>query len=360
MRWLDSLRLQLFGFRFNRRSKRASRPKNRSRSLGLSHGLRHEALEDRLALSANMVADINAYTLGSDPQNITDVGGTVFFTATPNSYNGNVELYKTDGTAGGTTQLTFGNRLSGFTDLTSFNGKLWFDANDSVVGHRTMYTSDGTVAGTTIFQPGGDTLDLTYADQNTSTGVVGSKFYFEAYDGTNGFWDLWVTDGSNAGTHPVQPSNAGAPNANDLEQVTAVGSTAYFEDYDFSASKWALWKSNGTAAGTSLITDLSSSQPTNFTALGSKLYFEMYDSGASEYALWKSDGTSGGTTKVADINSSQFYSLTALGSDVFFQVHDATDAPNTGEALWDSDGTTAGVFKFNGSTTAVQLAANSQ
>ncbi|HEV3023418.1 MAG TPA: hypothetical protein VGX76_13175, partial [Pirellulales bacterium] len=259
MYWLDSLRTQLFGLRFNRRAKRASRQRNRSRSLGLSHGLRHEPLEERRLLSVNMVADINAYTQNSSPTNITDVGGTVYFTATSNT--GNVELYKTDGTAGGTTQLTFGNRLSGFVDLTSLSGKLFFDANDSVFGHRTMYTSDGTVAGTSVFQPGGDTLDLTYADANTSTGVVGGKFYFEAYDGTNGFFDLWATDGTNAGTHPVQPSNANAPKATNLTELTNVGGKAYFEDYDTATSKFDLWKSDGTAAGTTMIADLTNQQP---------------------------------------------------------------------------------------------------
>ncbi|HEV3006201.1 MAG TPA: ELWxxDGT repeat protein [Pirellulales bacterium] len=363
MHWLDSLRSQFFGFRFNRRAKRARR-KDRSRGLRLWHALRHESLEGRQLLSVNMVADINAYTQSSSPQNITDVGGTVFFTATPNSYNGNVELYKTDGTAGGTTQLTFGNRLSGFVDLTSFNGKLFFDANDSVFGHRTMYTSDGTVAGTTLFEPGGDALYLGYAASN-STAVVGSKFYFEAYDGTNGFEDLWVTDGTNAGTHPVQPSNANAPNEGNLQWVTNVNGTAYFEDYDYSTNKYDLWKTDGTAGGTVKITDVGNgSQPINLTAVGSELDFEMYDSGASEYALWKSNGTAAGTTMVADIGTTgtPFYSLNSFSSKLWFQVYDTTDAPNTGVALWSSDGTAAhtGVFKYNSSTTAVQVQGNTE
>jgi ELWxxDGT repeat protein len=362
MRWLDSIRLQLFG-RLNRRSKRATRRKNRGRTLGPSKGLLHEALEDRLALSVNLVTDLNAYTQSSTPQNITDVNGTAFFTATSNS--GNAELYKTDGTAGGTTQLTFGNRLSSYVDLTSFNGKLFFDAYDSVFGHRTMYTSDGTVAGTTVFQPGGDTLDLTYADANTSTGVVGSKFYFEAYDGTNGIYDLWVTDGTNSGSHPVQPNNANAPNANSLLELTNVNGKAYFEDYDSAHSEWDLWKSDGTAGGTSFIADLSSSQPTGFTAVGSELYFEMYDSGTAKYALWHSDGTAGNTALVTDIGTAtnhQFYIPTSFGGKLFFQVYDTTDAPNTDYALWSSDGTAGhtGAFKFNSSSTAVQVNADSQ
>jgi ELWxxDGT repeat protein len=314
-----------------------------------------------------MVADIDVYTQSSSPQNITDVGGTVFFTATPNSYNGNVELYKTDGTAAGTTQLTFGNRLSSFQDLTSFNGKLWFDASDDVFGHRVMYTSDGTVAGTTVFQPGGDTLDLMASDpdNNTSTRVAGSKFYFEAYDGTNGFYDLWVTNGSASGTHPVLPNNANAPNAFNLLGLTNVNGKVYFSDYDSAHSEWAVWKSDGTAGGTSLIAELSSSQPINFAAVGSELFFEMYDGGTGKYALWHSDGTAGNTTMVSDIGTAvnqQFYSATSFGGKLLFLAYDTTAAPNTNYALWSSDGTAGntGVFKFNSSSTAVQAWGGSQ
>jgi ELWxxDGT repeat protein len=363
MYWLDSLRSQFLGFKNTRRAKRARR-KERSRGLRFSQSLRHEQLEDRQLLSVNMVADINAYTNSSSPQNITNVGGTVFFTANSGDANNDVELYKSDGTAAGTTQLTFGDRLSSYVSLTSFNGKLWFEAVDSVLGYRAMYTSDGTVAGTALFEAGGDALDVAYADANTSTGVVGSKYYFEAYDGTNGFFDLWVTDGTNAGTHADQPSNPNAPNYSNLEQLTNVNGKAFFEDYDYAHSEWALWKSDGTAGGTSLVTDLSANQPSDFTAVGSELYFEMYDSGASQYALWHSDGTAANTAKVADIGTTgnQFHSLTSFNSKLWFQVVDTTDAPSTNWALWSSDGTAGhtGVFKFNSSTTAVQVDGNTQ
>jgi ELWxxDGT repeat protein len=355
MDWLDSLRSRL---NIDSRNTRRS-AKRAGRRHGDAKRARLERLEDRLALSVSMVSDINSYTNPSNPGNITDVGGTAFFTATDNTNN--VELFKTDGSAAGTTQFTFGNRFSNFQDLESLGGKLYFVANDSTLGYRPLCVSDGTVAGTVPFTPAGDGIYTGLTD-TTSMAVSGGKLYFQAYDGSNAKYDLWETNGTNSGTHPVDPGDANAPQQY-LVDFTNVSNKLYFESYNYTSGHYTLWKSDGTAAGTSLVKEFSTSAPTNFTAVGSKLYFEMYDSTTSLYALWKSDGTSAGTTMVADIGTvgTPFYDPTAFGSSkLFFQVYDFTDSLNTGYALWSSDGTAAntGAFKFSGGTTPVQVAGN--
>ena len=90
---------------------------------------------------------------------------------------GTVELFKSDGTAGGTVQLTFGTRLSDFNHLTSFNGKLFFAASDTTLGYTALWTSDGTVAGTAPFLAVRRRRGLGYYDA-TSQAVAGNKLYF--------------------------------------------------------------------------------------------------------------------------------------------------------------------------------------
>jgi ELWxxDGT repeat protein len=346
MNWLHSLRLRLFGSQNIRGYSNC--PPGRKKP---SRRLRLEYLEDRLAPSVSMVADLTVYTLSSNPHNLTDVNGTLFFSATTSS--GNDELFKSDGTAGGTVQLTSGTRLSFFNNLISLNGKLFFEASDSTLGYNALWTSDGTVAGTVPFLAADNNVEV-YA--STFPVIAGSKFYFQAFDLANHLNDLWVSDGTSAGTHPVQPGSSSDPTA--LYDLTNVNGKLFFESYDTSTGNYTLWTSNGTAAGTSIVTELTANQPTNFTALGSKLYFEMYDASHSLYALWKSDGTAAGTALVSDIGTAnQSFSIFApFNNKLYFAVDDLTDAPHTGWALWTSDGTSAGtvLFKFNGNTTAVQ------
>jgi ELWxxDGT repeat protein len=297
-----------------------------------------------------MISDLNNYTNNSSPTNITNVNGSAFFTAITN--DGSVQLFTSNGTAAGTHQLTTGSRLSGYSNLTTFNNKLYFDAYDSTLGGPALWTSDGTVAGTLPVLSGDQNVNV-YNAAGTEA-VVGSKLFFQAYDQTNGLYDLWVTNGTSSGTRPVSPSVSTDPNS--LYNFTNVNGKLFFDAYDNSTSKYALWTSDGTAAGTKMVKDLTANLPSNPVAIGSKLYFEMYDSANSEYALWVSDGTSGGTKMVADIGTTgnQFNDVIVFNSTLYFQVNDSADAPSTGYALWSSNGTTAGVFKYGPSKLVVQ------
>jgi ELWxxDGT repeat protein len=107
-----------------------------------------EPLEDRRLLAAmpQLVKDINTTSavVSSEPQEITEVGGLVFFRAsTPTTGN---ELWKSDGTEASTVRVkdvNTGNYASGPRYLTNVNGTLYFTANDGIVGEE-LWTSDGT------------------------------------------------------------------------------------------------------------------------------------------------------------------------------------------------------------------------
>src|SRR4051812_7330089 len=61
-----------------------------------------EQLEERrvMTVDAQLISDIGPASVGSDPQDFTDVGGVTFFSATTPAAGR--ELWRTDGTAAGT------------------------------------------------------------------------------------------------------------------------------------------------------------------------------------------------------------------------------------------------------------------
>ncbi|MDH3693531.1 MAG: hypothetical protein OER96_03040, partial [Gammaproteobacteria bacterium] len=65
---------------------------------------------------------------------LTDVNGTLYFRADPTGTNTNVELWKSDGTEGGTVLVKDINPGGGSSPsrLTNLNGVLYFRATDGV------------------------------------------------------------------------------------------------------------------------------------------------------------------------------------------------------------------------------------
>ncbi len=93
-----------------------------------------------------MVKDIYTGTANGGPQLLTNVNGTLFFSAYDpgNGY----ELWKSNGTAAGTTLVKdiYPASSSTPTRLTDVNGTLFFSAGDATNGWE-LWKSDGTAAG---------------------------------------------------------------------------------------------------------------------------------------------------------------------------------------------------------------------
>jgi ELWxxDGT repeat protein len=300
---------------------RASRRRPRRPALCL------EVLEDRTLLSGTpqMVLDINPGPFSSNPSQTVAIGSTTYFSANDGVHG--KELWKSDGTAAGTTMVAdispeSGPGLIGSypSYLTNVNGTLFFAANDGAHGVQ-LWKSDGTAAGTTMV-----------ADINGSAGAspryltnVNGTLFFSANDSTHGT-ELWKSDGTAAGTTPLADIGANSYPSN----LTNVNGTLFF-----STNGSELWKSDGTAAGTTLLADIGAgSYPSNLTNVNGTLFFSTSGS-----ELWKSDGTAAGTTVLADLGAYSYPSqLTNVNSTLFFAADDGTD----GTELWKSDGTAAG------------------
>ncbi len=324
---------------------------------------------DGTAAGTQLVKDINTggyygYGYGSRPSGLTAVGSTLYFSA--NDGTNGTELWKSDGTDGGT-QLVKDIRpgssgsFSGYgsVNFTAVGTTLYFSANDGTNGNE-LWKSDGTDGGTTLvkdIRPG----SYYYGGYGASSRpgnltVVGSTLYFSANDGTNGT-ELWKSDGSDVGTtlvKDIRPGGYGSLSSYYGPQASfaAVGSTLYFSANDGTNGR-ELWKSDGTDGGTQLVENINTttstyygneygSNPTSLTAVGNTLYFSA-DDGTNGRELWESDVGAGGADLVKDINPGSDGSLysssfAVAGGRLHFSANDGS----TGLEPWVSDGTVAG------------------
>lgn len=118
--------------------------------------------------------------------------------------------------------------------------------------------------------------------------------------------ELWMSDGTEAGTVLVKDVQAGAASSFPTAMIDSNG-LVFFEADDGVAGR-EVWRSDGTAAGTMMVKDIgpgaasyrTSSIPLNFTS-GNGMVFFLADDGVHGRELWRSDGTSTGTILTKDI-----------------------------------------------------------
>ncbi|MEM9508112.1 MAG: ELWxxDGT repeat protein [Cyanobacteria bacterium P01_E01_bin.35] len=207
-----------------------------------------------------------------------------------------------------------------------FNDQLYFTADDGEHG-RELWVSDGTTAGTQLvadINPGSSSsnphLSSTYNPSSSYSIEFQDQLYFSADDGEHGN-ELWVSDGTTAGTQLVADINLGIVKYNGTDSTRYnYGSLAqsFIEFQDqlyFTAEDFELgdepWVSDGTTAGTQLLKDLhpaitrygygQGSFVSDFIEFQDQLYFSAYTPQKGS-PLWVSDGTTAGTQLFQDLN----------------------------------------------------------
>jgi ELWxxDGT repeat protein len=240
------------------------------------------------------------------PQLLTNLNGTLFFIMDDGIHG--LELWKSDGTEGGTVLVKDINPGSNsafsrlITDsLVAVNNTLFFTANDGVNGVE-VWKSDGTEGGTVMVK------DIRAGDNGSAptrlTDVNGTLF-FVAGDGTHG---LWKSDGTEAGTIKLATFNRYP------EWLTNVNGILFFSA--LKGTNDELWKSNGTIAGTVMVKELNS-VPRWLTNVNGTLFFTAV-AGPNVFGLFKSDGTSMGTVLVKEVSNA--VDLTRVEDKLYFRA----------------------------------------
>jgi len=157
--------------------------------------------------------------------------------------------------------------LYAYDFITTVNGKLLFFATDELDYNYELWTSDGTDAGTAMLlditgNADGSILDNSYWGPqflDRMPTVYNDELYFLANDGPHGM-EIWKTDGTAAGTKMLKDIYPG-PNGFFspyfyYPYFTEMDGTLYFSAND-GVHGWELWKTDGTEEGTEMVVDIS-------------------------------------------------------------------------------------------------------
>lgn len=272
-----------------------------------------------------------------NPSRFKELGSSLLFIAasTPDSTARDEGIWRSDGTAGGTRLLTnLPHQADGFVRLGT---GLYFPAHEPAVSSTAgavLWRTEEATGETHVVSTGQGTLNI----QKELLVVAGQKLFFMSRPRSAQLtWELWVSDGTSAGTRRVKAlgmNGRGWPGP-----LTALGDSVLFWRDD-PARGWGLWRSDGTEEGTVLVKALYPA-PSQFPlraplfALpdGKRVVFSASD-GVSGMELWWSDGTAEGTFLFADVasgpGSSNPDSFAVLGSTLYFSADDQV----SGRELW--------------------------
>jgi ELWxxDGT repeat protein len=309
-----------------------------------------------------LVKDIYSGTASSQPRGLFVFNNAVYFFA--KTASDGVELWKSDGTPGGTVEVkdinpgTTNSYNGNYTSFFANNGILYFDANDGTNGVE-LWKTDGTGGGTVMIKNINAGANSSNAE---NFAALGTEVFFSATDATNGT-ELWKTDGTTGGTVLVQDIESG-PGSSSPNQFVAFQNKIFFAAttgsplttgglYSTDGNSVTLVKSFGLLGNTELL---------SFSViLNNKLVFLGYTVNAItqdvNLQVWASDGTTAGTTAITNLNPGNLsdvfafilpdifstgvngnYHTHSFNGKIFFAANDGTH----GVELWITDGTSAG------------------
>lgn len=244
--------------------------------------------------TATIVRDINTdnpggpITESSDPQDLVVSGGRIFFTADGGVNNGNAgrELWSSDGTFTGTTlamDIRAGATGSDPINLTDVNGVLYFAANDGSTGYE-PYRSDGTTT-TSLgnINPGSANSDPDGFVQ------AGTAVYFAATETATGR-ELYVSDVTAGGATLVADQQTGAGSSNPLPLGT-VSADRLVVALTESGVDREIWMVGGAVTTLTQAIDMNpgeffGSDPTDLVQVGGKFLF-VGDDGVSGREIYE-------------------------------------------------------------------------
>jgi ELWxxDGT repeat protein len=282
--------------------------------------------------TTTMLTSNNLYSFA---ENAIEMGGARYFIM-------DFSLWRSDGTPAGTQRLTnYSLPYSAINPLVRIGNRLIFANGDDTLGVE-IWVSDGTQGGTHML------LDATPGMDNGSfiLTATADRVFFIAGDSLNtAGQQLWVTDGTLPGTHAIPQAGGGAYDVFRTQYFEAsgvAGSHVFFnvEEPDPSNSflnRTSLWSSDLSGTNVSRV-GLGGGQ---IQPLGNRMFYAAND--ATGVEPWVSDGTLAGTNRITDLavsgqtGSSDPGDPRAVGEHAFFIANDN----HHGRELFVTDGTAA-------------------
>lgn len=235
------------------------------------------------------------------------------------------QLLVTDGTVANT--LNLGAFSSG---LARSGQNVFFTRHTPATGSE-LYVTDGTLAGTRMVR------EIRAGTNGASIGSMvdlNGTLIFTAFDDEHAL-ELWKSDGTEAGTVMVKDIDPGKQSgvAFNGPGLRVMGGVVIFAGQN-AVSGIEPWRSDGTAEGTYALADL---QPGSGSLMGTysrylgsfngRLYV-TYQVSYGNYASWETDGTGAGTKLTPNLQASNEFAQ--LGAVTYFGGYDA----DRGTELW--------------------------
>lgn len=310
-----------------------------------------------------LVKDINQLNTMQGSSNFAALPNKLVFSSYDTLYG--TEVYVTDGTDSGTFMLknfdTTNTFFFGAHSKVAFNNKVYFSARQTN-GHYVIWETDGTKSGTVEFINLSTHFGLSDTVWNFQGHVYNNKLYFISNN------HLFVTDGSVNGTNLLSDTTGGLkperilpkdPNAYQLEFFTSMGGELYFRGEDVPHEGAELWVTDGTKAGTHVVKDITPGTAGRVQSpLGvlkdSIMFFstsEYLKTDSNDYGLelWVTNGTAQGTTflKELDTASKRWPKNQGLIANHFIEYDNHLYFRGLNNSLsnfyiWKTDGTSAG------------------
>jgi ELWxxDGT repeat protein len=333
---------------------------------------------DGTTAGTTLVKDINPGAEGSNyPGAYSPIANGSYFLFAARGTSDGRELWKSDGTTGGTIQLKDINPGADSSNpdfFSNFNNIILFSATTNSQGSE-YWRSDGTPEGTFMLKdinPGVGDANVFLIEFFPGTGIYvpfpimtgfhifNNKAFFHATDGINS-GNLYVTDGTTANTALVKTIIAG-PSFPSMMMYNAVNVAGKFIFSVTDANNRAeLWQSDGTPGGTALFKSFYLAPSDGSIPLtmkdytfnaegftgelfqGNKFFF-IAASLSDGNELWISDGTLPNTVMVKNIGPGNTDGIKDNFSYLYTRdlLYFAADNGTKGIELWRTDGTDAG------------------
>lgn len=264
-------------------------------------------------------------------------------------------LYRSNGTVAGSMELRmFPNPIGWVSDA---GAELLIAADDGARGLE-LWKSDGTASGTTLLRdirPGsasslipGGLVDYRYDAAASINGVA----YFLANAGGDANYELWRSDGTSSGTRMIKNDATGVL-FEPMSNLAVANNILYFFTRetinDEQIQKISLYKSDGTTGGTVKLKTLKNDrwngdQYEIMVGGGSQLYFftTVY---VQDHYFWTSDGTPEGTLILENLGVRESINpvyaafngdLTYISNGYYYDMF-----------LYRTDGTSCGTFPIS-------------
>jgi len=297
--------------------------------------------ETRTLARLNNTRDgIDVSPFGLNPKDLVYFDGALYFSGNDDDNGTELRRYRESDDSLNTFELIPGVASSVVRDLKVVNNNLYFMAKDNSLCMFDISTQEATE----IKDVGGTIYNLTAGDDG--------KLYFHVIAGSffSDDYNIWSSDSTTDGTilieeHYTPTASGGMIIINNRPFLLFFNHKIIFPHKDEMHGK-ELWSSDGTVGAAQLLKDIDDTDQDSIqnsgvlksVNIGFVHYFVAYEYGIGD-GLWRSDGID--TIKLlGDKNTTIYGELTDVNGTLYFVAKDSEHD----EELWKSDGTVEGTM----------------